>query len=214
MFKLPDLPYAYDALSPVISETTLRTHHDKHHAKYVETVNDILAEHGARPVSLEDVIREAVSGGQQKLINNAGQAWNHALLWESMAPAGGDPKGALRTAIETAFGGLDGFKSDFVEQAAAHFGSGWIWLVAHGDKLALTTTHDGGAILPGADVTPILTCDLWEHAYYLDYKNDREAYLKSWIGKLANWDFAEAQLRAVSGAVGGYRYPAPMAKAA
>jgi Fe-Mn family superoxide dismutase len=214
MFKLPDLPYAYDALSPVIGETTMRTHHDKHHAKYVETVNQILSETTAQPVSLESVVREAVSGGQTKLINNAGQAWNHAFFWEAMTPEAGAPAGGLAAAIERSFGGLEALSAAFVKDGTGHFGSGWVWLAARSEALSVITTHDGATLLPDRAVTPILVCDLWEHAYYLDHKNDREGFLKQWFAKLANWRFAEAQFAAATGSGEGYRFPAPMAKAA
>jgi Fe-Mn family superoxide dismutase len=214
MFKLPDLPYAYDALSPTIGETTMRTHHDKHHRKYVDTLNTLVAEAGAKPQSLEAVIREAESSGKTKLANNAGQAWNHGFFWESMAPKAGKPADALMKAIE-AFGGMDKLKSELVAQGVAHFGSGWVWLVADKGKLQITTTHDGKVELPAAGRRPILTCDLWEHAYYLDYKNDREGFLKAWFDELANWSFAEAQFAAVTRSGQGYQYPAPtLAKAA
>jgi Fe-Mn family superoxide dismutase len=214
MFKLPDLPYAYDALSPVIGETTMRTHHDKHHARYVDTVNQILGQSEAKPASLEDVVHEAVSGGQQKLANNAGQAWNHAFFWESMSPEAGAPSGPLAEAITQAFGGSEAFQAEFVKQGVAHFGSGWVWLVAMGEALSVTTTHDGASLLTEAGAVPLLVCDLWEHAYYLDYKNDREGFLKAWIGQLAGWRFAEAQFAAASGSGEPYRYPAPLSKAA
>jgi Fe-Mn family superoxide dismutase len=214
MFKLPDLPYAYNALEPVLSETTMRTHHDKHHAKYVDTVNSLLAETGETSASLEDVVRDAVAHNKTKLANNAGQAWNHAFFWEAMTPVQSAPATALVKAIDTAFGGFDAFKDEFVKQGTAHFGSGWVWLVAKGDKLSVITLHDGAAPLIEAGVTPILTCDVWEHAYYLDFKNDREGFLKLWIAKLANWSFADAQFAAATGDGEGYRYPAALAKAA
>jgi Fe-Mn family superoxide dismutase len=216
MFKLPDLPYAYDALSPTIGETTMHVHHDKHHAKYVDTLNQILAETNAKPVSLEDVVREAVSDGQTKLANNAGQAWNHAVFWESMSPTPGAPSAALAAALKTAFGDADAeaFKTEFVKQGVAHFGSGWVWLIAKGEALSVITTHDGVTPLGEAGAVPLLVCDLWEHAYYLDYKNDREGFLKAWVGKLANWRFADAQFAAATGAGEPYRFPAPLAKAA
>ena len=214
MFKLPDLPYAYDALSPVIGETTMRTHHDKHHAKYVETVNQILGETNARPASLEDVVREPVSGGHTKLVNNAGQAWNHAFFWEAMSPKAGAPTGDLAAAIKQMFGDLEALAAAFVKSGVGHFGSGWIWLAARGDALSVVTTHDGATLLGDPAATPILVCDLWEHAYYLDYKNDREAFLRAWFAELANWRFAEAQFTAATGSGEGYHYPAPMAKSA
>jgi Fe-Mn family superoxide dismutase len=214
MFKLPELPYAYGALAPVISEITMRTHHDKHHGKYVETVNTLLDKAGGQPRGLEDVVRGAVANGETKLANNAGQAWNHGFFWEAMTPAGVAPSGALASAIGAAFGDTDKFQTAFVKQGAEHFGSGWVWLVSRQGALSIITTHDGGTPLIDAGLTPLLVCDVWEHAYYLDHKNDREAYLKAWIAKLANWRFAEAQLGAASGDGSGYHFPAPVAKAA
>lgn len=214
MFKLPDLPYAYDALSPVLSETTMRTHHDKHHKRYVDVVNQTLEETGARPESLEALVRGAVAKGDRKLINNGGQAWNHAFFWEAMSARAGAPAGDLAVAIEKAFGGLDAFKAEFVKQGVGHFGSGWVWLAAKDGALEVLTSHDGETLLPNAELTPVLVCDLWEHAYYLDHKNDREGFLKGWISDLANWDFASAQFAAATGEGEGYRYPAPLAKAA
>lgn len=209
MFKLPDLPYAYDALSAVISETTMRTHHDKHHKRYVDVTNQTLEETGAKPESMEALVRESVAKGDRKLINNAGQAWNHAFFWESMTGTKGAPSGDLAAAIDKAFGSLDAFKAEFVKQGVGHFGSGWVWLAAKGGELVVTTSHDGETLLPNAELTPVLLCDLWEHAYYLDFKNDREGFLKGWIADVANWDFAAAQYAAATGKGEGYRYPAP-----
>lgn len=211
MFKLPDLPYAYDSLAPVLSETTMRTHHDKHHAKYVDTLNQTLAEKGETPSNLEDVVRAAVAKGDKKLINNGGQAWNHAFFWEAMSPEASQPSGDLAAAIDKAFGSLDAFKAAFVKEGVGHFGSGWVWLLARGGELSITSTHDGETLLPDPSATPILLCDLWEHAYYLDHKNDREGFLKAWIAQLANWSFAEAQFAAATGKGEGYKYPAPTA---
>jgi Fe-Mn family superoxide dismutase len=214
MFKLPDLPYAFDALAPALSETTMRTHHDKHHKRYVDVLNQALEEAGAAPSSLEAVVREALAKGDRRLINNGGQAWNHAFFWEAMAPKAGAPSGELAAAIGKAFGGLDGLKAAFVKEGVGHFGSGWVWLAARGGELSVLSTHDGETLLPKAELTPILVCDVWEHAYYLDHKNDREGFLKAWIADLANWRFAEAQFAAATGAGQAYSYPAPIAKAA
>jgi Fe-Mn family superoxide dismutase len=214
MFKLPDLQYAYDALSPVIGDATMHLHHDKHHKKYVDTLNQLLDEAKAAPNSLEDVVREAVAKNQTKLINNAGQAWNHAFFWEAMTPAAGAPSGDLATAIDQAFGSFDAFAAAFVKEGVGHFGSGWVWLKAEGGKLSVVSTHDGETLLPDAGATPLLVCDLWEHAYYLDHKNDREGFLKQWVAQLANWSFAAAQLAASNGQGEAFHYPAPLAKAA
>ncbi|QUD86270.1 superoxide dismutase [Phenylobacterium montanum] len=211
MFSLPDLPYAYDALQPVLSETTMRTHHDKHHARYVNVTNEILGD--AAVGALEDVVRKAVAEGQKKLINNAGQAWNHALFWESMTPGGQAPGGDLAAAIDADFGGLEALKAKFVAEGNGHFGSGWVWLIAKGGKLSVETTHDGATALELGG-TALLVCDLWEHAYYLDHKNDREGFLKAWFDRLANWRFADTQFAAAKADGAGWTYPAATAKAA
>jgi Fe-Mn family superoxide dismutase len=211
MFILPDLPYPADALQPVLSEVLMRTHHDKHHATYVNNVNKWLADNGRTVGSLEELVREAWSGrpGSQKLFNNAGQAWNHGFFWESMTPNAAQPGGALAEAIQRAFGGLDGLKARFVEEGATHFASGWAWLVARGPELSVISTHDGETALTQEGVTPILVCDVWEHAYYLDYKQDRKGFLEQWFDRIANWRFAENQYAEALGQGRGYRYPAP-----
>jgi superoxide dismutase, Fe-Mn family len=200
MLKLPPLPYAYEALEPVVSAVTMRTHHDKHHAKYVETVNKLAADAGLDRKPLEEIIAEAERRGPggRKLLNNAGQAWNHAFFWDCMTPDRRDPTGELETAIGEAFGGLEGLKQAFVKEGAEHFGSGWVWLVAEQGRLGLLSTHDGGAFA-NRPQTPLITCDLWEHAYYLDYKQDRKAFLERWFDGVANWAFAETQFAAASG---------------
>ncbi len=208
MFKLPDLPYASDALSPVLSDVQMRTHHDKHHAKYVEVLNGMLAQSGESPSSLEDVVKAAAPGSNRKLFNNAAQAWNHGFFWECMAPQGSQPSGELTSAIEKAFGGLDGLKTRFVDEGVNHFASGWAWIVAKGDGLEVVSTHDAGT--PVAEgTTPLLVCDVWEHAYYLDHKQDRKGFLEQWFDKLVNWQFVEQQYAAATGGGQGYRYPAP-----
>ena len=209
MFVLPDLPYAYEALQPVLSAELMHLHHDKHHATYVNNVNRMLGEAGRTAASMEDLVRETARSGERKLFNNAGQAWNHAFFWECMGPAGGPPQGALAQAIQTTFGGLDGLKARFVDEGANHFGSGWAWLGVRNGELAVFSTHDGDSALTQDGVTPVLVCDVWEHAYYLDFKNDRKSFLEQWFDKLANWRFAEAQFSSASGGGGGYQYPAP-----
>ncbi|MDP3658626.1 superoxide dismutase [Phenylobacterium sp.] len=207
MFVLPPLPYAYDALAPILGEPTLRTHHDKHHARYVEVTNTLLTEAGAKPRSLEQVIRDAAAKGERKLFNNAAQAWNHAFFWECMTPTFVAPSGGLAQAIEKSFGGMDGLKAKFVDEGFNHFASGWAWLVAEKGELSVISTHDADTALTRDGVTPILVCDVWENAYYLDYKNDRKAFLEQWWAKLINWRFAEAQFAAADGQGEAYRYP-------
>ena len=212
MFALPELPYGYDALEPTVSATTMHTHHDKHHAKYVDTLNGLV---GDKPelaaLSLEDVVRKAAESGEKKLFNQAGQAWNHGFFWECQAPSGVPPEGPLADAIKSAFGDLNGLRDAFKKEGEGHFGSGWVWLVAEGGTLKVTSLHDGETPLTQArGATPLLTCDVWEHAYYLDYKQDRGGFLGKWFDTVANWRFAAAQL-ASAGGEGGYRYPAPTA---
>jgi Fe-Mn family superoxide dismutase len=205
MFILPELPYGYDSLAPTLGETTLRTHHDKHHAKYVSVANELLAKSGAAPESLEALVLQASAEGDKKMFNNAGQAWNHGFFWESMTPSYAAPTGALLAAIEAGHGDVDSLKAKFVAEGVGHFGSGWVWLLAKGGELSVASTHDGITSLE-VDATPLLVCDLWEHAYYLDYKNDREGFLKAWWDKLANFAFAEKQLAGDT-----WTYPAPTA---
>ena len=206
MFTLPDLPYGYEALQPMMSSETLHLHHDKHHARYFAVMNDILKDRGDAG-SLEDVVVKAAKNGEQKLFNNAAQAWNHTFFWVCMSPDKSAPEGDLAQAIDAAFGGLDGLKTKFCDEGAAHFGSGWVWLAA--DKsgaLSIVQTHDGENLLT-KDLTPLLVCDLWEHAYYVDYRNDRAAFLKAWFDAVPNWTFAAGQLAAAKGQGAGWKHP-------
>jgi len=204
MFKLPDLPYAYDALTPILSAETLRFHHDKHHAAYVAALNDLLPDGDRRP--LEQVIREAPPG---KLFNNAAQAWNHAFFWDSMTPDRPAPGSALTAAIAAAFGTLEDLKTRFVAEGVGHFGSGWVWLIVENGALSVISTHDAHGALSRSGVTPLLVCDLWEHAYYLDHQNDRKGFLSAWFDALPNWTLADAQLAAAGGDGTAWRYPDP-----
>jgi Fe-Mn family superoxide dismutase len=209
MFILPELPYAADALAPTLSETTLLTHHGKHHAKYVENTNKLVEEKGLAG-TLEELVKLAKDTGDKKLFNNAAQAWNHGFFWECMAPSPGNPSSELAVALEAAFGGIDGFRGKFVPEGVDHFASGWAWLIAKADgSLDVISTHDADTALLVPGSTPILTCDVWEHAYYLDFKNDRKAFLDAWFDKLLNWDFAARQYAAAKAGETGWRYPAP-----
>ena len=207
MFKLPDLPYAYEALEPAMSADTLHLHHDKHHAAYVKTTNDLVAKEGLAPESLEALVVQAKQAGKTKLHNNAAQAWNHAFFWNCMTPGGSRPASELAGAIDEAFGGLDQLKEKFVTEGVGHFGSGWVWLIADAEGLRIITTHDGGDTLDQPAVTPILVCDLWEHAYYVDYRNDRKGFLESWFDALPDWSFAAHQLKAAQGDGEPWRFP-------
>jgi len=208
MFRLPDLPYAYSDLAPVISEQTLRTHHGKHHARYVEATNELLAEAGASAQSLEAVILSAHRSGARTLFNNAAQAWNHGFFWNCMRPGRSEPTGELADAIKTVFGDLGGLRKAFAAEGAAHFGSGWVWLTLNNGALSVISTHDAGLPITDPGAMPLLVCDLWEHAYYLDYKNDRAGFLEAWWEQLANWDFVGAQYAAARNGAAGWRYPA------
>lgn len=211
MFQLPDLPYPYEALEPMISAATMRLHHDKHHARYVAVVNELVGDKPAARASLEALVSQAAIEGQRKLFNNAGQAWNHGFFWQSMTGGYRAPSGALLDAVVAAFGSLEALGARFKDEGAAHFGSGWVWLVAKGSALAVTTTHDGEGVITEPGVTPLLVCDLWEHAYYLDHKNDRAGFLTGWWDRLANWSFAEEQFGAACGDGQAWTYPPPSA---
>ena len=211
MFILPKLPYDYAALEPVVSADTMHTHHDKHHRTYVEKSNELAPKAGLDGKALEDVVREAQRKGDVKLFHNAAQAWNHAFFWACMTPDKAQPSPTLTSAIEQAFGSLDAFKDAFVEEGFNHFGSGWAWLVTGSEGLKVISTHDADDTLIRDGLFPLLVCDLWEHAYYLDYKNDRKAFLKRWLDEVANWSFAERQLAAADGKGEGFRYPSAVA---
>ena len=210
MIKLPDLPFAPEALEPSMSATTLRTHHDKHHAAYVKKANGFIEERaGEKPTSLEAIVRLAAKEGDKKLFNNAAQAWNHAFFWQSLTPDQGQgPSGALARAIEAKFKSLDDFAEQFATQGEGHFGSGWLWLVAEADGgVALKDLHDARTPIVDAQGAPLLTCDLWEHAYYLDYQNERRRFLETFYTKLANWRFAESQYEAARSNAPSWTYP-------
>ncbi|WP_421932412.1 superoxide dismutase [Phenylobacterium sp.] len=210
---LPDLPYRYDALAPVISETTMRFHHDKHHARYVEVGNLLLADKVPRPTDLEGIVRHAARAGEVKLFNNAAQAWNHGFFWACMSPNPAGPRGDLERTILEVFGDVADLKTAFVTEGINHFGSGWVWLVAKAGGLAVLSTHDAETVITQEGVTPLLVCDLWEHAYYLDHQNNRAAFLSSWWDGLVNWDFVEGQYAAAKGENEGWRYPEVEGKA-
>ncbi len=209
MFFLPNLNYASDALEPVISSRTLHLHHDKHHAAYVKALNEQL-----EPVksdwTLEAVIRDAAKAENHKLFNSAAQMWNHSFCWLAMSPIREQPAGALATAIDNTFGGLAYLKKVFVDNGTDHFGSGWLWLVAdRAGKLAVRSTHDADDTLTQTDLTPLLVCDLWEHAYYLDYQNDRKAFLEAWFDAMPDWQFAAQQFAAAQKRGVPWHHPLP-----
>lgn len=192
---LPDLPYAQDALEPHISANTISFHYGKHHATYVDKLNGLIAGTAHENSTLEEIIMaSADDAAQAGVFNNAAQIWNHTFYWNGMAPAGGGtPSGDLAARINADFGGFDAFKEAFATAAANQFGSGWAWLVLDAGSLKITTTSN--AALPMTQGQhALLTCDVWEHAYYLDYQNLRPGYVATFLDKLVNWDFVANQL--------------------
>jgi superoxide dismutase, Fe-Mn family len=191
-FSLPPLPYPEDALAPVISAETLKLHHGKHHKKYIDTMNQLLEkEHpgfDASAASLEEVVRSA----KGKLFNNAAQAWNHDFYWHSLSPKRKRPAGALLHRVEKDFGSYEGFTGKFAAVANAQFGSGWAWLVDKDGKLEVLSTSNADTPMAHG-IKCLLTIDVWEHAYYVDYRNERERHVSAVLERL-NWDFAEKNL--------------------
>jgi len=190
---LPALPYADDALDPHITAHTISFHYGKHHAAYVNNLNGLIDGTDLADASLEEIIDAADPGG---LYNNAAQVWNHTFYWESMSPnGGGAPSGDLAAAIDSSFGSYDAFREQFTADAVGNFGSGWTWLVKEGDGVAIVKTDDADTPIKHGQ-TPLLTIDVWEHAYYLDYQNARPAYVAAFLDHLVNWDFAAANFAA------------------
>ena len=193
---LPPLPYGDDALAPHISAETISFHYGKHHQAYVDNLNKMIDGTELAEASLEDIIH-ASAGDPAKagIFNNAAQIWNHTFYWHSMSPTGGGaPTGDVAAKINEAFGSYEEFKNAFATAGATQFGSGWAWLVAVGGKLEVRKTLNAELPLTEAGVTPLLTMDVWEHAYYLDYQNKRPAYIETFLDKLVNWDFANQNL--------------------
>jgi Fe-Mn family superoxide dismutase len=192
-FTLPKLPWDEGALDPVISARTIQFHHGKHHKAYVDKTNELVAGTPMAGMPLEEVVRAADKEKNQKLFNNAAQAWNHAFFWNCLAPRGGKPSGDIARRIDSDLGGLESFGRNFAKAAVEQFGSGWAWLVDRGGKLEIIATSNAGTPLT-MGATPILTLDVWEHAYYLDYQNRRPDFADAVIGKLLDWEFAAENL--------------------
>ncbi|WP_455373427.1 superoxide dismutase [Limibacillus halophilus] len=196
-FELPNLPYAKDALEPHISAQTFDFHHGKHHNAYVVKTNELIAGSDLEGKSLEEVIQAAADAKNQGLYNQSAQIWNHTFFWSSMAPnGGGAPSGAVGDLINASFGSYEEFAKQFKAAGAGRFGSGWVWLVAEGGKAKIVATLNADTPLTTPGQTPLLTCDVWEHAYYLDYQNRRPDFLAAFLDHLVNWDFANANLAA------------------
>lgn len=185
--ELPPLPYALNALEPHISQETLEYHHGKHHKAYVDKLNGLIPGTEFENLSLEEIIKQAPAGG---VFNNAAQVWNHTFYWNCMSPnGGGAPSGKLGDAIDKAFGSFDEFKKKFVEMGTNNFGSGWTWLVKKADGgVEIVNTSNANTPLTDASNKSLLTCDVWEHAYYIDYRNARPKYLEA-FWNVVNWDF-------------------------
>jgi Fe-Mn family superoxide dismutase len=188
---LAPLPYALDALEPHMSAETLEYHYWKHHKTYVTKLNELIKGTRFEGLALEEIVRTS----HDAIFNNAAQTWNHTFFWQSLSPqGGGEPVGELAKAIDKTFGSFDAFKDKFTKAATEHFASGWAWLVQNeAGELRIETTGNAGTPI-ASEGTPLLTCDLWEHAYYIDYRNERPKFLKA-FWNIANWDFAEANLR-------------------
>jgi Fe-Mn family superoxide dismutase len=189
--ELPALPYAMDALAPHISKETFEFHYGKHHQAYVTNLNNLIKGTEFENATLEEIIKNSSAG----IFNNSAQVWNHTFFWHSMKPGGGGtPSGALAAAIDKKWGSFDAFKDAFTKSAVGNFGSGWTWLVKKPDgSVDIVNTSNAGTPITGADA-PLLTLDVWEHAYYIDYRNARPKFVETFLNNLANWDFAAKNL--------------------
>lgn len=188
--KLPKLPYAMDALEPHISTDTMKLHYGKHHRGYVDKLNKLIEGTHFEDLPLEQIIVSARDSAEIDILNNAAQAWNHAFFWQSLSPSGqSDPDGRIRDLIEDEFGDIDKFKDEFRSAATSQFGSGWTWLVLDAGKLRIMSTTNADSPV-GTHMTPLLTLDVWEHAYYLDYQNERARYVDAFLDTLIDWRFA------------------------
>ena len=193
-FQLPELPFARDALDPVMSAETLDFHYGKHHKAYVDKTNQLLAAKGGSG-SLVEVVKRAKQEGDNKLFNNAAQLWNHSFFWQCLAPAEGQkPGGRLMEMIDTTFGSAEGMLKVLQEEAVNHFASGWAWLVLDRGSLRVTSLHDADTPAVHEGMVPLFTLDVWEHAYYIDYRNERPRFASSVLGNIVNWDFVAQNL--------------------
>ena len=195
-FDLPPLPYSRDALAPAISEETLNFHYGKHHQAYVTNLNKLIEGTAHESAALEEIIKDAAKDSSKAgLFNNAAQVWNHTFYWHSMKPGGGGkPSGAIAGKIDADFGSYEKFAEAFKAAGGGQFGSGWAWLVLKDGKLAIRKTPNAETPLTEDGAVPLLTMDVWEHAYYLDYQNSRPNYMQAFLDKLVNWDFANQNL--------------------
>jgi len=194
-FELPSLPYANDALAPYMSSETLDFHHGKHHQTYVTNLNNLLKDHELQSSSLEDiVVKTSKDASMAGIFNNAGQHWNHILFWQCMKPnGGGSIPSELEGRLNSDFGSVEQFKEAFIQAGTTQFGSGWAWLAIDNGKLVVTKSPNASNPLVDG-LKPILGCDVWEHSYYIDYRNKRPDYLKAFLDSLVNWEFVASQL--------------------
>lgn len=193
-FELPALPYDNAALAPTMSAETLEYHYGKHHKAYVDKTNTLAPEAGLGGARLSEVIRKARETGNKGLFNNAAQIWNHSFFWQSLTPSQSAPSGKLAALISEGFGSTEELVKQLVAESTNHFASGWGWLVLDGGKLKVTSLHDADTPVAYDGMKPLLTIDVWEHAYYIDYRNARPKYLEELTGKILNWDFAATNL--------------------
>lgn len=191
--SLIKLPYGRDALAPHISGETLKFHHGKHHKGYVDKTNEAIEGGPLADAALNDIVKTAKQNREHDLFNNAAQAWNHGFYWHSLSPEKTAPSDGLRAAINSSFGSMDKLRDALKQEATGHFASGWAWLVAIGNSLKVVSTHDADTALT-MRANPLLTIDVWEHAYYLDRQNARDAYVGKVVDKLLNWQFASENL--------------------
>ena len=193
-FALPKLPYADDALAPVVSAHTISFHHAKHHKAYIDNLNNLIGGTPYAELTLGEIIKKSAKDEKAKgIFNNAAQSWNHDFYWHSMSPKGGTPTGKIKQMVDDSFGSLAEFQKAFKAAAVGQFGSGWAWLVEKNGKLAIETTSNADTPLAHGG-KPLLVADVWEHAYYLDFQNRRPDHIQAWLEKLCNWSFAEENL--------------------
>ncbi len=194
-FELPDLPYPKDALAPHMSAETLEFHHGKHHAAYVKKTNELLEDKKLSGASLIDVVRSAKRDNETGLFNVSAQLWNHSFFWQCLAPAEGrQPTGKLKQMIEDGFGGVEPLLEKLGDEAAKHFSNGWAWLLLDRDTLKIASLHDADTPLVHEGMVPLFTLDVWEHAYYIDYRNERPKFAKAVLSNIDNWEFVAENL--------------------
>ena len=194
-FRLPELPFAREALGDFMSAETLDYHHGKHHKAYVDKTNALAVEKGLEGASLVEVIRAAREKGETGLFNNSAQLWNHSFFWQCLAPPQGQrPTGQLAELIDDGFGSADNLLAKLKEEAVGHFSNGWAWLVLDGGALKVTSLHDADTPVVHDGMKPLLTLDIWEHAYYIDYRNDRPGFAEKVLGNIVDWEFVARNL--------------------